>query len=374
MRMMQPYYLSFSSSCRLIHASTIVLLFLSACNKNPTAPIDQSRNARSYDWVRDTLADGSYQSLMQNMWGSSASDIYVVGHASTNWTGKIWHYDGLVWSDLTYAYVQAFQITDPIYFHPLDVFGFGPDDVWIVGARDTSTTPPSVEKGFILHYSGGLWQGTWLPTANGHYSVGGVSSSDLWVGSGGGQLFHYYGNAWNEISLSDSITTYYIKAISSNDVYLSGAMLVNDIFQLEYYHWNGTSWAQIDSKLETDPNIAFALSFDVISNELYSANYSTISQMTNPGVWQQVFNDPSARLKFVVGFGQTNAFAMGTMNDDTEAAYHCDGYDWIRIEALKKANARITSAWSDDNNAFLLEEDKSPAGATFQRTYVLRGK
>ncbi|MEX0602970.1 MAG: hypothetical protein WD295_06490, partial [Bacteroidota bacterium] len=129
-------------------------------------PPPEERNPRNYTWVRDTLGDGTFQSVLQSIWGSSPADVYVVGHSSSTWEGKIWHFNGVQWSDITYAYVQAFQEFQGFGFTPVQVFGFGANDVWIVGLRDTSHVPQENKKGFVLRFDGGeTWKGFWLPTA-----------------------------------------------------------------------------------------------------------------------------------------------------------------------------------------------------------------
>ncbi len=77
--------------------ATAVLACLSSCKKNPVGPIEP-KDPRTYTWTIDTLAyPGSYQTIMQSIWGSSPSDVYVVGHNDGGY-GKMYHFDGKMWT------------------------------------------------------------------------------------------------------------------------------------------------------------------------------------------------------------------------------------------------------------------------------------
>ena len=88
------------------------LLFLSMCCKDePTKPPDDTtKDPLTYTWTIDTLAyPGSMQTTMRDIWASSPTDVYVVGHNDQN-RGLMYHYDGKSWSDVKLAASQGGQI------------------------------------------------------------------------------------------------------------------------------------------------------------------------------------------------------------------------------------------------------------------------
>ena len=322
---------------------TLGLLFCS-CKKNPVVPpTDEPHNPRNYTWVRDTLGDGSFQSSLTSIWGSSPNDVYVCGHSSYQSAGKIWHWNGAFWTDYTFIYYNAFQNYDPIYWDPVQIFGFGQSDVWIVGKRDTSTTLQQTRNGFALHYTGTGWTSFPFQSALGFYSVGGLSSSDLWVG-GIGQIHHYDGQTWQTTAFSDSITVFTIKVSPQNDVYSAGWVLNQTPLLIHYRKWNGSSWSLVESRYENDPEPGFLISFDFIDGVMYSLNYHTINKRISAGLWQQVFYDSNTDVGTIAAFGATNAFALGWMADHSEAAFHYDGSNWQKIGSLNRPNGTIIRA------------------------------
>ena len=352
---------------------TLGLLFCS-CKKNPVVPpTDEPHNPRNYTWVRDTLGDGSFQSSLTSIWGSSPNDVYVCGHSSFLSAAKIFHWNGINWTDYTGVYHTTLSNYDPIPWDPVQVVGFSQSDVWIVGYRDTSSTPQEIKTGFILHYTGSSWEDFLLPGSRDHFAIGGVSSSDLWVG-GIGQMFHYDGQLWEEVALNDSIAVLNIKAVSSNEVYAAGWMLNNSPFLIHYRKWNGTSWDLIESRYDNEPEPGFRPSFDIIGGQLYSPSYHAINKQVSNGVWQQVFYDATTDLGILAAFGASNAFALGRMIDQSEAVIHFDGNDWQRIAGLNRPDASIIRAWSTDSETFLVSQDAQSSGTLFPRSYVLRGK
>lgn len=363
-----------NSSKTILPVCLLIFLLLHSCDTTQPPPPQEVRNARTYTWTRDTLGDGSFQSIFQGIWGSSPTDVYVVGHSSDPYMHKIWHYDGVQWFDLTTVYFTTFQILDPIFFAPVQVWGAGANDVWIVGRRDTSTVSTQIKKGFILHFTGTNWEGYWLPTANAQLCVNGLSSSDIWVGGYFGQMFHYDGNSWQEYSLSDSMLVQYVKAVAPDRVYASGWLSQGALNMARYYKWDGGSWSLIESRFDSDSPPGFVPSFDIIDETIYSTNYEYITRRMSQGGWETVLFEPSARFAYFKAFGSSNAFAMGWWSDDSELIYHFDGKDWAKIQSVNKPNGLIRGAWSDDKETFLISEDRSAQATVFTRTYVLRGK
>ncbi|TNF32056.1 MAG: hypothetical protein EP329_11255 [Deltaproteobacteria bacterium] len=121
----------------------------------------------------DTTATGA----LSGVWGAAPDDVWIVGGRPG--VAEIHHYDGAAWSEVAapsdadlLVWVYGFASDDVLAvgvagtvahwdgatWTTLDsgtdadlwgVFGFGPDDVWIVGAAPAGDTVPT-----LLHYDG----------------------------------------------------------------------------------------------------------------------------------------------------------------------------------------------------------------------------
>ncbi|MGH7600460.1 MAG: hypothetical protein ACREOI_29245, partial [bacterium] len=82
------------------------------CKKDPASP--SQKNPRELTWRVDTLAyPGSFQTLLSDIWGSSAKDVYVVGITSAS-LGSMWHFDGKSWTDVKLSVTQGGTIAGAI--------------------------------------------------------------------------------------------------------------------------------------------------------------------------------------------------------------------------------------------------------------------
>ena len=90
------------------------------------------------------------------MWGSAANDIYAIGSHI-----PVMHHDGASWSFL-----------DHIAGFTADVWGTGPDDVWVVGEGQ--------HNGYAAHYDGASWASTTIPGLP-LTTVWGSETGDVWA-------------------------------------------------------------------------------------------------------------------------------------------------------------------------------------------------
>ena len=158
---------------------------------------------------------------LRGIWGSSPSDIYVVGSPHCNWgTNKgsvLLHYDGSRW----------ICIDAPTYNSLSDVWGSSTNDVFAVGAAGT-----------VLHFDGSSWQKMDSGTIQNLRAVWGTSSSDVFVVGENSTILHYDGNNWVTIFVDpdDSADFYAVWGSSSNDIYVGGYD--------KLLHYNGSTWEQ----------------------------------------------------------------------------------------------------------------------------------
>lgn len=74
-------------------------LFFDGCSDN-IIEVKPPKDPRTYSWTADTLSyPGFFQTLVYDMWDSSANDVYAVGHASANdgVSGIMMEVVGMMW-------------------------------------------------------------------------------------------------------------------------------------------------------------------------------------------------------------------------------------------------------------------------------------
>ena len=163
-----------------------------------------------YDGTKWSPMDSSTRNHLLSVWGSSDTDVYAVGKK-----GTILHYDGSEWS----------SIESPAKKHLHSVWGSSAVDVYAVG-----------DKGLIVHYDGPDWSIVKPRTTEKHlYGVWGISSEAFAVGSKGA-ILNYDSSGWGTVKpLPTKKHLYGIWGSSASDVYAVG----EDGTMLRY---DGTGW------------------------------------------------------------------------------------------------------------------------------------
>jgi uncharacterized protein YjdB len=159
------------------------------------------------------FADAAF--LNMDVWGTSASDLYVVGGGA-----RVLHYDGTTWSLMTSGLSNMLPA----------VWGASPRDIFAVSWDGT-----------IVHFDGATWSsmgspapsavlfGVWGASANDVYVVGAIPTA--WA------AFHYDGTSWNEMSSSVPLAVHDVWGISGADIY---AAFLGNVF-----HYDGATWTRI---------------------------------------------------------------------------------------------------------------------------------
>lgn len=351
-----------------------VIFLLGACSNSPSDPPQDTRNPGSFHWTRDTIGDGSFQSDLNRLWGSSASDVYAVGHSSETASGKIRHFDGVVWTDHTLAYLTAFASNFVGYYLPTDVKGFGFDDVWIVGGGDTSSIRQAIQTGFILRGSVSQgWQGITLPGAYIHLSVGGVAFNDVWVGGYGGQMYHYDGTHWQEFWVGESVAVSNIAAVRSDEVYASAWDSHGGITYVKYFRWNGIEWSLSETHIESASSPSPGISFCVVGSQLVSTNGRSVLKRNGPGSWEVWYTNPEAHFLNVFAGGKW-IYVAGQLADGTEALFYSEGAEWKRVPQVSRSGNTLWAVWATDEAAFAISTPLSANSTTFPLQFVVQGK
>ncbi|MBI5217140.1 MAG: hypothetical protein HY960_15395, partial [Ignavibacteriae bacterium] len=140
----------------------IILILVSfSCEEDETQPDETPKpGKRDYTWTVDTLAyPGSFQTLMQDIWASSPTDVYVVGHNDQN-RGQMYHFNGVQWSPVKLLVIEGGGVTTG----PIDlgaIYGFAANDIYAVGERiyqNPSPPPNFLDSSLIIHFDGRQWK------------------------------------------------------------------------------------------------------------------------------------------------------------------------------------------------------------------------
>ena len=106
--------------------------------------------------------DNSAGGALSGVWGSAPDDVFMVG--GTDVQAEIYHFDGTDWSPMAVPKGVPMMVW---------VYGFGPDDVFAVGL-----------DGAVLHYDGAAWSSIDSGTPEDLWGVFGFGNDDLWIVGG----------------------------------------------------------------------------------------------------------------------------------------------------------------------------------------------
>jgi len=285
-------------------------------------------------------------------------------------TGKIWHWDGLTWTDISIKYTEALP-GESLLFTPAAAFGFGSNDVWIAGYRDTTYPPQPIKQGFVMHYDGTKWHGVSPPNAQNLYAMWGSSSSDMWVGGINGGLHHFNGSVWEDYTVADSI---WIESFAGmlNGRLIAGGLSHNDTTGRTYYHlleWDGVTWQVSESVLDDGAGTPFYVNVQVIGGQLYSPSYQSVMRRVTTGSWQTVFSDPQNTFLDVGGDAANNLFVVGWSG----VIYHFDGNEWIHYDQFSNAKVDNLGIWVGGGHVFITSEEIFSQGSPWPKSFIIRG-
>jgi hypothetical protein len=174
------------------------------------------------------VTEGLPASLL-SVWGSSATDVWVVGGDPRDGSGPIVeHYDGAGWTKLD--------------------TGLRSVDLWWVTGFAGGPVFMSGSNGTILRYQNGAFEK--LPTPGNFIVFGmwGATPDDLWAVGGnfgtGGFAWRYDGSTWTVLpdvpaDIASQGTCWKVNGRSADDVWISATSGTT-------LHWNGTALARED--------------------------------------------------------------------------------------------------------------------------------
>ncbi|MEX0736651.1 MAG: hypothetical protein WD182_04360 [Bacteroidota bacterium] len=357
----------------VISASLVLLLVQLSCKTNPVDP--PTSNPRDYTFTIDTLAyPGSFQTMMYDLWASSPTSVWAVGHNDQN-RGLMWHFNGTEWTDVKLSTTQGGSIEGPIDLD--EVFGFNSVHVFAVGRRLYSNpTPPPyfLDSSLVIRFDGQQWQEELVQRGRALWSISGSSPRDIWTCGSSGTIFHYNGSLWKRDTIplvvpSDvEYALWDIKSAADGEAFMTGAIRDNSLMRTTNYFFKLTrgNWSIIDS-FAVQPGgseVRFGVHGLWLAPEgtLYSFGWD-IFRWTGMS-WTRLYQSSGA-LRRMAGSSDTNIFAVG----DFGTVLHYNGIDWYEFEELKNPNIVFSSVWTDGNQVFIIGFFNGGS-----KTVVLRGK
>ncbi|MEW6195317.1 MAG: hypothetical protein AB1521_09190 [Bacteroidota bacterium] len=348
------------------------ILILNSCKDNGTQP-PQTKSVRDYTWTADTLAyEGSAQTLMRSIWGSSANDIYICGHNDRS-KGNLWHYDGTKWTA-----VDLFQTVESTANTLYAVHGTAPDNVWVVGSKikNNPDPPPNfLNPSFIIQYNGSKWVEHKVNTSSAIQSVYAVSANEVWACGADGIVYSYNNGIWDidTIKITPPTLDYQLNNIIKykDKLYCFGRNSAEQGAKDTYYFFekNTSGWAKVDSFIIQTGSLefkwgpsAFYISKD---NKLYSHGFGGVFEFTGSS-WNNLFHTDYA-ITDMSGVAANNFL----LSADFGHVFHYNGNDWKELEALYQYDVVYTGVWRDEDEAFIIGRDLSGYPQT---TIVWHGK
>lgn len=354
----------------------ILFLFFPGCKDEPLPP-EIIKDPRTYSWSVDTLSyPGSFQTSMKDIWGSSPTDVYIVGHNDSPGPGTMFHFDGTKWSTTKFHSGEGGPISGPVSLTA--VCGFSKNDIWVVGERIyTNPTPPPnfLDSSLALHYDGVSWKEHRLPKGRYVLGVWGTSSTNLWTCGLDGQIFHYDGSLWER----ESVAVNFLKGLqfisiggTGNEIYSFAALTQNNPYRETYYWFERKSgvWDVLDS-VYTEGGPIFAKwginrLWISTSNTIYSHGIGGIFKLVNKQ-WVNLLQHESP-LRGMDGTSDQNIFVAG----DFGKLYHYNGTDWYQFKQFENDDVLLASVWMTEKEAFIVGKTFPSGGGTI--TIIMRGK
>ncbi len=353
-------------------AVTLLLLQFS-CKDNPVEPL---KDPRTYTWTIDTLAyPGSFQTSMRDIWASSPTDVYVVGHNDQAF-GKMWHFDGQSWKPVKLHILEGGPLPNIGSLNA--IYGFSSSDIWVVGDRIyyNPTPPPNfLDSSLIIHFDGRQWRehrviGGYL------FSLWGSDPRNIWTCGNRRALLYYDGQRWRQESVSisppfgTSLTLYSVTGTSKDNVYLFGSAHENAVVRTTYYFLqrNAGGWALIDTFVNQPGMHQDKWGEDELWSSPWGMLYSVGAGVFrwNGSSWTKILaiDEPCTK---IFGTSESNLFVTTYRS----TLLHYNGFEWYRYDNLKFSSIGYVSGWTDGREVFVIGQT---FGSYPEKTIVLHGR
>jgi len=223
------------------------------------------------------------------IWGSSASDIFVVGGL-----GRIVHNSGGPgWAEHSTPTSELLNY----------VWGTGPSDVYAVGRNGT-----------ILHYNGSVWSAMTSGTTEELYTIWGGRYNDVYAAGADGTLLRYDGTSWIRVTTNSTEELYSVWGSSSADVFAVGSLG-------EILHFRGRGFGVEHPTMTGFPAAVWGSGPDDVFVAVQ--NLSTVHHYDGRG-WSA--QSASSTFEAIYGFSSDDVYAVGQ-----DRIWHYNGASWSQV-------------------------------------------
>lgn len=309
---------------------TVCLWWCPACGGDEAGESDNTPDGPAScecRWAQ--LETGTSHGYLESVWGSSATDVFVVGLG-----GAILHYNGSGWTRMESG-------TD----HDLyAVWGSSPTDVYAAGYPTPSGSGP------ILHYDGSAWSQVFGGDGTSHwysfYGLWGTSAWDIFVVGEGSEtrpsILHYDGSTWSPVDAGGTYSLVAIWGTSATDIFVAGSDAGKRPVIL---HYDGSNWSPMagveDAMARFYPAICDI--WGSSPSDIYAAVYFQGLIHYDGQEWRQVDIDeyqPAA----VWGSSGADVYLVGSTESMERGVLHYDGKSW-RLMDLQGAGGGLYGMW-----------------------------
>ncbi len=193
------------------------------------------------------LAEGRASSLL-GVWGTSATDVWVVGADQRDGTGPtVLHYDGAGWTRLATGETSG-------------------DLWWVTGVGDSVFLGGS--RGVLLRYRSGTFAKLATPNTNVVFGIWGSAADDVWAvgglpGGSGAFVWRYDGTTVSSVAglpadLASAGTVWKVNGCAANDVWMSATSST-------VLHYDGASLVREDVGASDESLFSIACDQDQIT-------------------------------------------------------------------------------------------------------------
>lgn len=350
--------------CLSVLISLAACFFCWSCQKNPVSPEQKNpvspeptKSIRNYTWSRDTIPNAKIQAL----WGSSPKDVYAicgVGYDPSQPSELIWRFDGKMWAPVSLPVTSGTFTQLPVRWFS-SVYGFGPSDVWAVGARSYSASGLPADSSLVLHYDGSIWHEMSISGAKGLATVWGSAPNNVWIGSVDGIVYQFNGTTFrsenppytnermspleNFVSLTgrQDGTTFLLYGVDRQSTFNARCYLVER-------QTNG--WTLIGNTIS--PYSLWGIWMSP-GGSLFGYYPSLYKWQANS--WMQLGSfDEHFKLSAMTGMADNDITVVGYSSWDWSSyAYNFDGASWARLSSVT-IGSPLYAVWVDGTEAFMV--------------------
>jgi hypothetical protein len=334
----------------LVVASISILVIFNSC-KDPNNPVGASDPKVKYVWTVDTLLNPhGYGVVPKAIWGSSPSDVWVVGFNLAN-QGEIFHYDGVKWSRITPDLGFNYELSGAI--------GFGPNSVYISGFKIIIDSVMTL-KSIIIHYTSPTsWQLENIEDGGSLEYIHGTSENNIWACGYYGTLYHKV-NSWVKVPYDKKLKLGPICTMPDGKLFMvseySDYPKTGDTI-LEYFSkFDYNSWKNLDSsRLIIVDGYPQGYKFGDLAlwgaseNEMYSSGMGLYEYNGTKWAGLGGLGPYGSFIRDIKGTSQSNIYAVA----DHGNIIHFDGSNWNAIRGFDTYIVNFYSVMPFDNDVFI---------------------